>query len=97
MDTKDVANAIKSALTGKHPAIRKNKVVIHENQLVLELGHKLFLVRVHDVSPANMDNADRITCEKAGELGHFSCGVCGVHNIPRFECGCIAIKESKDG
>jgi len=98
MDAKEVASVIEAVLTGKHPAIRKSKVVIHENQLVLELGHnQLFLVNVRDVSPADMDNAERIACEKAGEFGHWSCGVCGVHNIPRYECGCVAIKESKDG
>jgi hypothetical protein len=95
MKTKEVAEIVHSALVDNIP---EKDVVLHENQLVLELGHnQLFLVIVQDISPANEDNAERITCKKAGQIGHFQCGVCDVHNVPRFQCGCVAIKEKKDG
>jgi hypothetical protein len=31
------------------------------------------------------DDLERCNCEKAGEIGHFDCGICE-HNKPVFEC-----------
>lgn len=94
METKQVAELIADVLSGKSSI--KAEITLHENQLVLELGHnQRFLVVVQDVSSSN--NNERITCSKAGEVGHFQCGMCGVHNVPRFECKCIAIKEKENG
>lgn len=39
------------------------------------------------------DDLDRVNCGEAGTLGHVSCGICGVHNLPRFMCGCAARLE----
>lgn len=50
MDAKEVASIVEGALTGKHPAIRKSKVTLHENQLVLEIGEQIFLVKVQEVT-----------------------------------------------
>lgn len=38
------------------------------------------------------DDLDRVNCTKAGNAGHWSCGVCDKHNKPRFICGCLGIK-----
>ena len=51
MDAKEVASIVENALTGKHPAIRKSKVTLHENQLVLEIGKQVFLVKIQEVTP----------------------------------------------
>lgn len=34
------------------------------------------------------DDLHRATCEQAGSVGHWQCGVCQIHNKPRFMCGC---------
>jgi hypothetical protein len=31
---------------------------------------------------------DRAACDCEGELGHWQCGVCHDHAVPRTECGC---------
>lgn len=31
------------------------------------------------------DDLDRCNCDQAGELGHWSCGICE-HHLPVFEC-----------
>ena len=37
------------------------------------------------------DDLDRVNCEKAGKIGHSMCGICELHNCPRFTCGkCFA-------
>ena len=36
------------------------------------------------------DDQERINCNKAGQLGHMSCGWCPDHNLPRWECLCKA-------
>lgn len=36
------------------------------------------------------DALDRVVCPLAGTLGHLMCGVCEMHNLPRFACGCVA-------
>lgn len=41
-----------------------------------------------------LDDLDRVNCKLAGEAGHSSCGMCPVHNKPRFRCGCIAKPKS---
>lgn len=35
------------------------------------------------------DAAERIACAKAGTVGHHTCGLCLVHQRPRYACGCI--------
>lgn len=35
------------------------------------------------------DDLDRVNCKHVGTLGHWFCGVCETHNLPRFECGCM--------
>lgn len=37
------------------------------------------------------DDLDRVNCLECGP-GHFNCGVCETHNLPRFTCGCIRRK-----
>lgn len=34
------------------------------------------------------DDLERVNCDKAGQLGHLSCGWCARHDAPMFECGC---------
>lgn len=36
------------------------------------------------------DELQRVVCPKAGQLGHWACGVCLQHASPRFMCGCLA-------
>lgn len=38
--------------------------------------------------PVN-DDLERVNCEQAGEIGHQQCGMCSVHDKPRFMCGCV--------
>lgn len=42
--------------------------------------------------PVN-DDLKRVNCDKVGQPGHFLCGWCFLHEIPRFECGCIQDSE----
>lgn len=37
------------------------------------------------------DDLHRVTCDRAGMVGHTACGICDEHDRPRFECGCILI------
>lgn len=39
------------------------------------------------------DDLQRVNCDKAGELGHFFCGMCLRHAAPRFMCGCPGRKR----
>jgi len=36
--------------------------------------------------PPVQDDLERVNCDKAGELGHLSCGVCDC-GMPMFMCG----------
>lgn len=36
----------------------------------------------------------RIQCKDAGKDGHWLCGICPEHNLPRFKCMCKATLES---
>lgn len=36
------------------------------------------------------DDLERANCEQAGKFGHYMCGVCECHRLPRFRCGCLA-------
>ena len=47
-----------------------------------------------DPDPENDDLA-RCNCEKAGTVGHFSCGWCKKCDLPVFICGHIKSKEDK--
>lgn len=43
------------------------------------------------------DDLGRCNCKKAGELGHWSCGIC-IHNKPFFECQpCTTQRVEKHG
>ena len=35
------------------------------------------------------DDLHRATCDRAGTMGHWMCGVCDFHKQPRFVCGCL--------
>jgi hypothetical protein len=35
------------------------------------------------------DDHERATCSRAGEIGHWTCGMCREHDCPRFQCGCM--------
>jgi len=35
------------------------------------------------------DDLERCNCNKVGQLGHWSCGICEKCNKPRFICGHI--------
>lgn len=37
------------------------------------------------------DDLERVDCSKAGQAGHYWCGVCTEHQAPRFLCGCVRI------
>jgi hypothetical protein len=32
------------------------------------------------------DDLDRVNCDRAGAVGHSTCGVCPMHKHPRFMC-----------
>jgi len=42
------------------------------------------------------DDIERATCKEAGQSGHYFCGVCSVHNKPRFMCCCHLIIDEYD-
>lgn len=44
--------------------------------------------------PPENDDLERATCDKAGEVGHFQCGMCQFHKQPRFICGCVLQKPA---
>lgn len=41
------------------------------------------------------DDMARVNCNKCGQLGHFACGICDNHHIPRLQCGCLLIGKQK--
>ena len=40
------------------------------------------------------DDLDRCNCDKAGQIGHYSCGICE-HNLPKFMCHPCFINTNK--
>jgi len=44
----------------------------------------------------DQDDLERVNCDRVGEYGHRSCGVCPEHNLPRFMCRCPAPKKEKE-
>jgi hypothetical protein len=38
--------------------------------------------------PPENDDLERVNCKRAGELGHFDCGLCRQCDMPRFMCAC---------
>lgn len=38
--------------------------------------------------PPQHDDLERVNCPDAGKDGHWYCGWCLEHDLPRFECGC---------
>ena len=58
-----------------------------------KMGEHEFLIRtVH--MPRNGD-LDRINCDNTGEPGHWNCGWCKEHNLPRYNCMCRAPEPEK--
>lgn len=43
-----------------------------------------------------LDDLERVNCEQAGEVGHWSCGWCPEHNLPRFEPDCVLFHLAKE-
>ncbi len=41
------------------------------------------------------DDLDRVNCDKAGEVGHWTCGWCEEHDKPCFICGCLKKSPNK--
>lgn len=37
-------------------------------------------------APPEDGDLERVNCHKAGQAGHFYCGVCSVCGLPRFMC-----------
>ena len=35
------------------------------------------------------DCTERIHCDKAGQVGHWHCGWCPLHDQPMFRCMCV--------
>jgi hypothetical protein len=44
-----------------------------------------------------IDDLDRVNCKTVGEPGHLQCGICPVHERPRFLCSakCLALKREE--
>lgn len=38
--------------------------------------------------PPQNDDLDRVNCKTVGEVGHWQCGWCKTHDLPRFSCPC---------
>jgi hypothetical protein len=38
--------------------------------------------------PPIQDDLERVNCKQVGEAGHWQCGWCKVHDLPRFACAC---------
>jgi hypothetical protein len=34
------------------------------------------------------DDLARANCKRTGTVGHYFCGICPEHKLPRFDCGC---------
>ena len=60
---------------------------VRELTLISEFTEETY-TRVFKIAPF-VGDLDRVNCHLAGHVGHQNCGVCGNHNRPRFECGCI--------
>ena len=43
--------------------------------------------------PPRNDDLERVNCVAAGDPGHWYCGWCREHDLPRFECGCPSTKQ----
>jgi hypothetical protein len=41
------------------------------------------------------DDLDRVNCTNKEEVGHWQCGVCDIHDKPRFMCGCLRVPLPK--
>jgi len=39
------------------------------------------------------DDIDRVNCSNVGATGHYQCGVCPLHDKPRFSCGCLVRED----
>ncbi len=52
-----------------------------------------YLIRFRRVP--HQDDLERASCDRAGEAGHWSCGVCKDHNKPRFICGCLLVTRGQ--
>ena len=45
--------------------------------------------------PVN-DDLERVSCKRAGQFGHYMCGMCREHTLPRFECGCLWVATDEE-
>lgn len=67
----------------------------NDDALVSALGGLLMsTIEMTDREPER-DDLERVNCDKAGEFGHFMCGICAEHTKPRFECGCMVMNHRK--
>ena len=48
--------------------------------------------QIFGYEPEN-DDLERVNCEKAGTFGHWQCGWCPKHEVPRLKCMCLAFDE----
>ena len=39
------------------------------------------------------DDMARVNCSSPGRIGHFRCGWCDEHELPRFVCSCLLFKH----
>lgn len=44
---------------------------------------------------ATQDDLERVNCRETG-IGHFLCGWCDEHEVPRFTCGCASGKAAQE-
>lgn len=44
------------------------------------------------ISGCAPDCQERAECDRYGELGHFQCGMCPDHKMPRHHCFCLALE-----
>lgn len=48
---------------------------------------------IYCLSTDGCDCLARIRCDEVGTAGHHACGICHVHSLPRFMCGCLAFER----
>ena len=44
--------------------------------------------------PPEQDDLERVNCPDVGHGAHLMCGWCDEHEVPRFECACLATRRS---
>lgn len=71
-----LSGAMVDSLREVFPFFAEADWMISERQFTEVAGH----------APAN-DDLERANCDKAGQIGHWSCGWCEQCNRPRYQCG----------